>query len=172
MDKGPRMPSFYWDFRRARASLEKGETSFTPAVTVVAGLHEALTMMHEEGMPKVLARHRRLSDALRAGGAALGLPDFSRGVHKSATVAVFCIKEGSDGSALIREMYQRHRTVIAGARNHLAGKIIRIGTMGAIDEDTILTDLAQLEDVLPSVGYAEMPGVGQAAARAFLAGAS
>jgi len=169
LEQGARLPSFYWDFRRARASLEKGETPFTPAVTVIAGLHEALTMMHEEGLPQVLARHRRMSGALRAGGAALGLPDFSRGPIKSGTVVVFGLREGADGSALIRQMYQRHRTVIAGARNHLAGKIIRIGTMGAIDQDTILTDLAQLEDVLPVAGYTVKPGAGQDAARAFLA---
>lgn len=167
-----RMPSFYWDFRRTLASMEKGETPFTPAVTVVAGLHEALEMIHEEGLANVLVRHRRLAGALRAGGAALGLPDFSSGVCKSGTVVVFKVREGADGTAIIREMYQRHRTVIAGARNRYQGKIIRIGTMGAIDADTILTDLAQLEDVLPLVGYTITPGAAQAAARASLASAN
>jgi aspartate aminotransferase-like enzyme len=167
-----RMPSFYWDFRRTLASMEKGETPFTPAITVVAGLHEALEMMHAEGMPNVLARHRRMAAALRAGGAALGLPDFSQGAHKSSTVVCFKIQEGVDGTAVIRELYQRHRTVIAGARNRFQGKIIRIGTMGAIDADTILTDLAQLEEVLPSVGYTITPGAALAAARDSLAHAN
>jgi aspartate aminotransferase-like enzyme len=167
-----RMPSFYWDFRRTLASMEKGETPFTPAITVVAGLHEALEMMHAEGMPNVLARHRRVANALRAGGAALGLSDFSQGVNKSSTVVCFNIREGVDGTAIIRELYQRHRTVIAGARNRFQGKIIRIGTMGAIDADTILTDLAQLEDVLPAMGYTITPGAALAAARDSLAHAN
>jgi aspartate aminotransferase-like enzyme len=169
VNRNDRMPSFYWDFRRALASAEKGETPFTPPVSLVAGLCEALEMIHEEGLPNVLARHRRLSTALRAGGAAIGLSDFSQGVHKSATVVVFNVPEGLDGTAIVREMYQRHRTVIAGARNHFMGKIIRIGTMGAIDADTITTDLAQLEDVLTALGHSLTSGAALAAARVSLA---
>jgi aspartate aminotransferase-like enzyme len=164
-----RMPSFYWDFRRALASAEKGETAFTPAVTLVGGLCEALEMMHEEGLANVLARHRLLSSALRAGGAAMGLADFGSGVRKSSTVVVFQLPQALDGAAIVREMYQRHRTVIAGARNRLSGKVIRIGTMGAYDADTILTDLAQLEEVLPALGHVLLPGAALAAARKSLA---
>lgn len=169
VNRDDRMPSFYWDFRRVLASLEKGETPFTAAVTLVAGLCEALEMIHEEGLANVLTRHRRLSTALRAGGAAIGLSDFSRGAHKSSTVVVFDVPEGLDGAVIVREMYQRHRTVIAGARNRLAGKVIRFGTMGAFDADTILTDLAHLEDVLPALGHTFIPGAALAAARASLA---
>jgi aspartate aminotransferase-like enzyme len=169
IERDDRMPSFYWDFRRALASLEKGETPSTPAVTLVVGMCEALDMIHEEGLDNVLARHRRLSTALRAGGAAIGLTDFSLGAHKSATVVVFNVPEGLDGAVIVREMYQRHRTVIAGARNRMSGKVIRIGTMGAFDADTILTDLAQLEDVLSSLGHTLIPGAALSAARKSLA---
>jgi len=165
---GGRLPSFYWDFRRAQASAEKGETPFTPAVSLVAGLLEALDMIHTEGLPQVLARHTRLANALRAGGAAIGLNDFGTGKRKSATVVVFDVPAPLDGAVIVRELYQRHRTVIAGARNRLSGKVIRIGTMGAIDADTIYTDLAHLESVLPDLGHALTAGAGVAAAKAYL----
>ena len=163
-----RLPAFYWDFRRGLASLEKGETPFTPAIGLVAGLIEALGLIHAEGLPDVLARHTRMANALRAGGAAIGLNDFGSGSRKSFTLVVFDVPAPLDGVAIVREMYQRHRTVIAGARNRLSGKMIRIGTMGAIDADTILTDLAHLEDVLPRLGHALVPGAGVAAARAYI----
>jgi len=165
---GGRLPSFYWDFRRALASIEKGETPFTPAINLVAGMLEALAMIHEEGLPNVLARHARLADALRAGGAAIGLSDFGSGKRKSSTLVVFDVPPSLEGPAIVRELYQRHRTVIAGARNRLAGKVIRFGTMGAIDDDTILTDLAHLEDVLLRLGHAFTPGAGIAAAHRVL----
>lgn len=168
IDSGGRLPSFYWDFRRALASLEKGETPFTPAVNLVAGLLEALAMINEEGLPRVLARHARLANALRAGGAAIGLGDFGAGKRKSATLVVFDLPPTLEGPAIVRELYQRHRTVIAGARNRLAGKVIRFGTMGALDDRTILTDLAHLEDVLSRLGHAFTPGAGIAAARRYL----
>ena len=52
----------------------------------------------------------------------------------------------------MRRLYEKHRTVIAGARNRLAGRMIRIGTMGAIGEGDILADLLHLEDVLAELG--------------------
>ena len=67
------LPRYYWDFRKAMTSAEKSETAFTSPVSLVAGLKVALEMINEEGLPQVLPRHRRLSAALRAGCAALGL---------------------------------------------------------------------------------------------------
>lgn len=162
-------PVFYWDFRRARAAAEKGETAFTPALSLAGGLREALEMIHEEGLPNVIARHAGLSRALRAGGAAIDLADFGKGPHLSSTVAVFQVPQGIDGGTIVRDLYQRHRTVIAGARNRLSGRVIRLGTMGAFDAGTILTDLAHLEDVLARLGRSVVPGTALRAARAALA---
>jgi len=164
-----RRPSFYWSFTRALASMEKSETAFTAPVSLVAGLCEALEMIHAEGLPAVLARHRRLSSALRAGGQALGLAEFGRAPVLSSTVVAFKVPDGLDGGAIVRAMYQDQGTVIAGSRNRLSGRVIRIGTMGALDTGTILTDLAHLEAVLTAMGCPIVPGAGLAAASAFLA---
>ena len=153
-----RCPAFYWDFRRALAAAEKGETPFTAAVGIISGLREALEMIHEEGLPEVLKRHRRLSDALRAGGHAIGLDDFGTGSRRSSTVVVFKSPSAIAGSAIVQALYEQYRTVVAGARNRLSGKVVRIGTMGAFDAGTILTDLAQLESVLTGLGHPLVPG--------------
>src|SRR5262245_61413265 len=86
IDRDGRVPSFLGDFRRARASLDKGETPFTPPVTLVYGLLEALRMIDEEGLANVLARHSRLAAALRAGVQALGLELYNQPEISSATV--------------------------------------------------------------------------------------
>ena len=143
-----RLPRFYWDFRKARASAEKMETPFTSAVALVAGLHESLGMIHEEGLPQVLARHRRLSTALQDGCAALGMAPFAETEELSATVVCMRVPPGLDGKEIVRGMYQRHGTVIAGSRNKLSGKVIRIGTMGQVTEGDIVTDLHYLKETL------------------------
>lgn len=163
------MPRFFFDFRKALAAAEKHETPFTPSVSHLAALHAALSLIAAETLPKVLARHRRLADALRAGGAAMGLSEFTRAPERSSTVVVFEVPAGLQGGDIVRLMYQRHATVIAGARNRLQGRVIRIGVMGAHDEGTILTDLVQLESVLRELGHAVAPGAGVSAAAAFLA---
>ncbi len=159
---------FYWDFRKYREGIEKAELPFTAPVSLIQGLHEALRMIHDEGIPPVLARHRRLAEALRAGAAAIGLTSFARTVRLSSTVSVFNVPAGLDGGAIVRRLYEKHRTVIAGARNKLAGKVIRIGTMGDIHEGDVLTDLIHLEDVLSELGHRFERGAGIAAATAAL----
>ena len=160
---------FFWDFRRARAAAEKFETAFTTPVTLVAGLRQALRMIHAEGLPRVQARHRRLAAALRAGSEALGLPLFTRAEALSDTVSVFRVPEGLEGGTIVRHLYERHRTIIAGARNRLAGQVVRIGTMGHVHEGDVLTDLLHLEATLRHLGREVAPGAGVAAAAARLA---
>ncbi len=160
------MPRFYFDLRRARDAYDKGESTFTPAVSLVQGLDVALDMIHEEGLANVLERHRRLSRGMKAGAAALGFKNFATSELQSNTVAVFHAPEGIDGRDIVRRMYEKHRTVIAGARNRMAGKMIRIGTMGAIGEGDILADLLHLEDVLAELGMPIKRGAAITAASA------
>jgi len=143
------VPRFFWDFRRAKASWEKGETSFTPPISLVYGLREALRMIAEEGLANVVARHRRLSSALRAGCRGLGLEPFNRPAVASSTVVALKVPQGLEGTAIVAHLRERYRTVIAGSRSpRLHNKVIRIGTMGAVAEADIRTDLMHLEATL------------------------
>jgi aspartate aminotransferase-like enzyme len=162
------VPRFYFDLRRAKVAAKNNETAFTPPVSLVAALREALTMIHEEGMAAVLLRHRRMSQALRAGCVALGLPMLPSAHVQSATVTVARVPEGLDGSAIVRHMYSRYHTVIAGQRTKLQNRVIRFGTMGCIGPDDILTDLQQLEETLRDLGQTVPVGAGIRAASALM----
>ena len=162
------IPRFFFDFRRAKASLDKNETPFTPPVSLILGLREALAMIEEEGVAAVLRRHAWLSAALRAGFEALGFPMFPAG-HFSSTVTVGIVPEGLDGSIIVRHMYANYRTVIASQRTKLDNRVIRIGTMGFVGPDDIFTDLHYLECTLRDLGRAPKPGAGMEAAAAVLA---
>jgi aspartate aminotransferase-like enzyme len=168
VDAAHGIPRFFFDFRRAKTSLDKGETPFTPPVSLIVGLHEALRMINEEGLAAVLARHARLSAALRAGFEALGFPMFPA-ARFSPTVTVGVVPEGLDGSAIVRHMYANYRTVIAGQRTKLRNRVIRIGTMGFVGPQDILADLHYLECTLRDLGRAPAPGAGVQAAAAVLA---
>jgi aspartate aminotransferase-like enzyme len=149
------VPRFFWDFRRARAALEKGETAFTPPVSLVYGLREALRMIAEEGLAAVVARHRRLSSALREGCRGLGLEPYNRAAVASNTVVAVKVPPGLEGTAIVGHLRGRYRTVIAGSRSpRLHNKVIRIGTMGAVGEADIRTDLEHLEATLKDLGRA------------------
>ena len=168
IDAASGVARFYFDLRKAKASAAKSETAFTPPVSLIVALREALGMIHAESLPKVLARHRRLSAALQAGCAALGLPQFAPEHARSPTVVVATVPDGFDGGVIVRQMYSRFHTVIAGQRTKLQGRVIRFGTMGAIGPDDILTDLEQLEAALRDVGLPVSAGAGMQAAREVL----
>jgi aspartate aminotransferase-like enzyme len=169
IDGASAIPRFYFDLRKAKAAADKNETAFTPPVSLIVVLHEALTMIHEEGLAAVLLRHRRVSAALQAGCVALGLPMLPPAHAQSATVTVACLPAGLEGAAIVRHMYSRYHTVIAGQRTKLQNRAIRFGTMGCIEPDDVLTDLRQLEETLRDLGQAVTAGAGTDAATATLA---
>ena len=168
IDTAQGIPRFFFDFRRAKASLDKNETPFTPPVSLIFGLREALAMIEEEGLAEVLRRHAWLSAALRAGVVALGFPMFPAG-NFSSTVTVGVVPEGLDGSTIVRHMYANYRTVIASQRTKLDNRVIRIGTMGFVGPKDILADLHYLECTLRDLGRAPPAGAGLEAAAAALA---
>ena len=153
INRDGRMASFFADFHRARASLDKDGTPFTPPVTLIYGLLEALRMIDEEGLANVLKRHDTLAAALRAGVQALGLELYNQPNTSSATVVAMRVPQGLEGGIIVQHMRERYRTVIAGARHpSQTGKVIRIGTMGMIGAADIITDLRHLEGTLKDLG--------------------
>ncbi|MEZ0168506.1 alanine--glyoxylate aminotransferase family protein [Microvirga sp. TS319] len=165
IERDDRCARFYLDMRKALAVVDKNETAFTCPVSLLLGVHEALKIIHEEGLPQVFARHRRLSNALRAGCVGLGLPAFGDLTVASSTVVVASVPAPLTGGEIVKHMYDNYNTAIAGARNKLSGKVIRIGTMGDISEADVMTDLYYLEQSLSALGHnVPTPGCGIAAA--------
>ncbi|MFQ5460450.1 MAG: pyridoxal-phosphate-dependent aminotransferase family protein, partial [Anaerolineae bacterium] len=60
------LPSYYFDFKKEYDNLSKNSSSYTPAVSLVVGLREALRLIRAEGLEHVFARHDRLARATRS----------------------------------------------------------------------------------------------------------
>jgi aspartate aminotransferase-like enzyme len=158
------LPRFYTDLARERKSQEKGETYFTPAVTLIVGLQESLRMLKEETLEGVFARHERLARATRTAAGGLGLELFASAPTNSVTA--IRVPNGIDGSAVVRQMRVRYGITIAGGQDHLKGKIVRIAHIGYFSEFDIITAISGLEMTLSDLGYRIKPGSGVAAAQA------
>jgi len=164
--EGDRLPRFYWDLQRARKSFPNGETAFTPPVSLVLALEEALAMMREEGLDAVHVRHRRLAHAMWAGAKALGLGLFSSSPAHSVTSLL--PPAGMDASAIVKRLRDVHGIYVAGGQDHLKGKIFRVGHMGQYDLADVFVILGALEECLAALGAPASGGAGSvtAAARA------
>jgi len=148
--EGPGLPRFYFDLRRYRKSAPLGETPFTPPVSLVLALEEALTMIEEEGLDEVHERHRRVALATRAGAKALGFGLFPS--SPSHAVTALTPPAGIETSAIVKRLRETHGMVIAGGQDRLKGKIVRIGHMGAYDLADIDALLLALEECVSALG--------------------
>lgn len=161
-----RLPKFYFDLAAARAALAADDTPWTPAVSLVLGLHDALTMIREEGIENVWARHDRLARALRAGVAALGLEPFGNPPSNAVTSVML----PEDGSTFMKLMKDRFGITMAAGQGHLKGKIFRVSHLGYYDDADMFAVLYAIERALGEIGHRHEPGAGLAAAqRAFSA---
>lgn len=159
------MPRFYFDLAKARKSLANGETPWTPAVGVLFGLDVALEMLERETYPHVFARHAACADAARAGLKALGFELFADPDHASQTVTAAKVPPGIEWAALNKGMRSRG-LVLAGGQDDLMGKIFRIGHLGDVTVDEVVSAIEIIGQAAAELGMATDPARGAAAARA------
>jgi aspartate aminotransferase-like enzyme len=146
-----KMPRFYFDLAKARKLLATGETPWTPAVGVLFAMDEALSMLEAEGYESIFARHAACAAAARAGLAELGFRLFADPAHASKTVTSAWMPEGTEWSALNREMRSRG-LVVAGGQDRLTGQIMRIGHLGDVDVDHVLAAIEVIGDAAAALG--------------------
>jgi serine---pyruvate transaminase len=164
-------PRFYFDWAAYKRSYElpDPESPWTPAISLMLGLREALRLFQEEGQEAVLERHRILSEATKEGIRALGL-DLD-GEHPERAWAVTAVRapEGVDGNELVARVRRDHGIVLAPGQGPLKGKVFRIGHLGHYDRFDIIRCLAALELTLGDMGYPVKRGAGVAAAEEIFA---
>jgi aspartate aminotransferase-like enzyme len=139
------LPKFYFDWQLARRSAEKGETPWTPAVSLFYALQVGLQIMREEGLAQIFERHRQLAQFTRDGLADLGVRLFADARFASPTVTTAHVPEGVDARGLLKALQERHGVVLAGGQAELEGKIFRIGHMGWVQQEDLAAVLRALQ---------------------------
>jgi aspartate aminotransferase-like enzyme len=145
------LPKFYFNLGEERKFLTKKDVRFTPAVSIVVGLREAIRLIEAEGLANVFKRHDRLARATRAGVEALGLELFAKATPSPALTAVVA-PPGVDGEKILAAYSQSHNITIAGGQGEMKGQLFRLGHMGYAAEFDVIVALAALELVLADLG--------------------
>lgn len=150
-------PRFYWDWRLRQSPLSYRKFCGTPPQSLLAGLAAALTLIGREGEPAVLARHRRLADAVHAAVArwseagALGF--FGQvPASRSVSVTTIAVAPGFDPEAMRTIARERFEVAIAGGLGPLAGRAFRIGHLGDINAAMVLGCLGGVEAAMTVQG--------------------
>jgi aspartate aminotransferase-like enzyme len=158
-----RSPRYYFDLRKAKKALDKTDTPFTPAITLIIALNEALKIMKQDTLEGIFSKHKKMADATRAALRALGLELFAPDAGSDVVTAAK-VPSGIDGEKLVKVMRDTYGVTIAGGQDELKGKLIRIAHMGFIAEFDIITGISCLEKVLSQMGYKFQMGTGIKAA--------
>lgn len=159
-------PRYYWDFKKVRKALDKNQTPYTPAVSLICALRESLSLIKKEGWGNVLARHARLAEATRRAALALGLKIFSK-VPSNVLTAIE-VPPGINANELRTMMRDGYGVQVAGGQEELREKIIRIAHLGWMDRSDMVAAIFSLEMSLSKLGYPVALGKGIAAAEEVL----
>ncbi|MBP1689579.1 MAG: sgaA [Deltaproteobacteria bacterium] len=159
-------PRFYFDLKRERDNQQKHTTAWTPAISLIFGLHEALRLIFAEGLENVFARHDRLARATRAGATALGLKLVAPSAPSPATTGIY-LPDGVPGK-IVGYLRDKVGITFAGGQDQLKGKICRIAHLGYIGSFDIITALAALEMGIAAFGKPVEFGKGVGAAQKIL----
>ncbi|HIE44490.1 MAG TPA: alanine--glyoxylate aminotransferase family protein [Candidatus Omnitrophica bacterium] len=160
------LPSYYWNLNRYKKSIQKGETPYTPSVSLVVALREALRLIEDEGIENVWKRHALMAEATREAIKALRLELLASSPAEAVTAVK--LPDTIDGLKLYNIMKNELGVQVAGGQAHLKGKIIRIAHLGHMDSSDIIIGISALETALKRLDYPVKMGAGIRAAQEVL----
>ena len=168
-----RCPRSFWDWRPVIERNRQGQYPYTPATSLLFGLRESLTMLREEGLDDVFARHARLAEACRRAVRAWPLPLLCQNpAEYSNTLTAVVMPPGIDSDDFVQRAYRRLELSLGVGLGEVKGKVFRIGHLGSVNEMDLLGGLAGTEMMLRDVGVSLALGSGLAAAQEYLVSAS
>lgn len=165
-------PRAYFDWGPTAKAVKEGATPYTPAISVLYAVQEGLRMMAEEGLHEVYARHRRIADGVAAGLQAMGFQLFAAEGYRSAVVTAAIPPDGLPADRYRKLLRERYGVVLGGGQGKMAGRMVRVGHLGAVAEGDMVQVLWAMEQVLEELDVRPNEGRGVVALSEHLRDAS
>lgn len=166
------LPKSYWDWQPMLVSNATGYFPHTPATNLLYGLKEAISMLEEEGLEQVFARHQRHAEATRRAVRTWGLEVLCLNeAEHSPVLTTVLLPEGQDADQLRKVILDRFDMSLGAGLGKLKGRVFRIGHLGDINDLTLLGALSGVEMGLACAGVPHQSG-GVQAAMAYLSDTS
>jgi aspartate aminotransferase-like enzyme len=146
-------PRYYFDLRKERKNAVKGESAYTPAVALIAGLGAALDYIAgqaggdlEQGRIALIHNAQVNAKATRAGLVALGFTLFAPTSPSGAATAV-AVPEGMNSGDVVKALKTRFSVVTANGQGSMQGKIFRVAHLGFFDYLDTVAFLGAMEHI-------------------------
>ena len=146
-------PRYYFDLRKERKNAVKGESAYTPAVALIAGLGAALDYIAgqaggdlEKGRIALIDNAQVNAEATRAGLVSLGFKLFAPTAPAAAATAV-AVPEGMDSGVVVKALKAKFSLVTANGQGEMQGKIFRVAHLGFFDYLDTIAFLGAIEHI-------------------------
>jgi alanine-glyoxylate transaminase/serine-glyoxylate transaminase/serine-pyruvate transaminase len=157
--KTNKMPRSYWDWEEMLKPNANGFFPYTPATNLLYGLREAISMMLEEGLANVFARHKRLAAATRAAVNHWGLDVLCQEpAEYSPVLTAVLMPPGHNADEFRKITLEKYNISLGSGLSKVAGKVFRIGHLGECNELTLLGALSGVEMGLTAAGVPHRAG--------------
>ena len=154
-----KLPRSYWSWDEMLSNNKTGYFPYTPATNLLYGLHEALQMLRDEGLPNVFARHNRHAEATRRAVRAWGLEILCNvPEEQSSSLTAVMMPAGHDADRLRKIILEAYDMSLGTGLGRLAGKVFRIGHLGDFNDLTLAGTLAGVEMGLELAGVPHKKG--------------
>ncbi len=121
----------------------------TAPINMTYALHEAVRLVHEEGLEECFQRHLACHEKLKSGLEAMGFQFTAQEGHRLPQLNAVRLPEGLDEATLRRALLDRYGIEIGGGLGEFKGKVWRIGLMGhTARENNAMLLLAALEELI------------------------
>jgi len=169
-NKTAKMHRYYWDWQEMLTPNRQGFFPYTPATNLLYGLREAITMLNEEGLQNVFARHARHGEATRAAIQAWGLEIVCENPaeYSNSSTAVF-MPEGHDADRLRQVILENFDMSLGAGLSRLARRVFRIGHLGHFNDLMLMGTLSGVEMGLRLAGVPHNNGGVTAAMNSLMA---
>jgi aspartate aminotransferase-like enzyme len=164
------LPHFYFNLKKEKKSGDAGESSWTPATSLILALAEALKYVKQIGMADLIGNAQLLALAMRTAAQKLGLELFA--ASPGSSVTAIKAPAGMDSGVIVKEFRNRFGSIIANGQGSMKGRIFRVAHLGYFDFSDLFALIAGLEIILNANGHAVPYGTGVAAAQEIYAKAA
>ena len=164
--KSARLSRSYWSWDHMLGPNASGLFPYTPATNLLYGLRESITMLREEGLENVFARHARHGGATRAAVRAWGLEVLCRNPeHCSSVLTAVLIPDGCSADAFRSVVLRNYDMSLGNGLAKVADRVFRIGHLGDFNDLMLCATLCGVEMGLRDAGVPHRSGGVDAALR-------
>jgi len=157
--KSAKLPRSYWEWEPMFAQNTNGFFPYTPATNLLFGLRESLTMLREEGLQNVFARHERLGEATRRAVRAWGLENVALDPKEySSSVTAIYMPAGHSADAFRKVVLERFNMPLGSGLGQFTDKVFRIGHLGDFNDLMLAGALSGVEMGLELAGVPHRKG--------------